>query len=50
MDFNQGCVSYRSMPFWCVGSPLSDPFGGAVLSRFDSLEIAKIIAEIEVDA
>lgn len=44
MDFNQGCVSYRSMPFWCVGSPLSDPFGGAVLSRFDSLEIAKIIA------
>ena len=44
MDFNQGCVTYRSMPFWCVGSPLSDPFGGAVLTRFDSLEIAKIIA------
>jgi len=44
MDFNKDCVTKRSMPFWCVGSPLSDPFGGAVMQRLDSLEIAKIIA------
>ncbi len=38
------CITARSMPFWCVGSPLSDPFGGAVLDRLDSLEVAKLIA------
>ena len=27
MEFNQYCVTRRSMPFWCVVNPLSDPFG-----------------------
>ncbi len=44
MSYNQDCVTLRSMPFWCVGNPLSDPFGGAVLDKIDSLEVAKIIA------
>jgi len=44
MSYNQDCVTLRSMPFWCVGNPLSDPFGGAVLNKLDSLEVAKIIA------
>ena len=38
------CITARSMPFWCVGSPLSDPFGGAVLDRLDPLDVAKLIA------
>ena len=42
---SKSCVTLRSMPFWCVGNPLSDPFGGAVLDRIDSLTVAKIIAE-----
>lgn len=42
--FNVGPVTIRSMPFWCVGNPLSDPFGGKVLSSIDSLETAKILA------
>ncbi len=44
MNFDQYCVTKRSMPFWCVGNPLSDPFGGAILDKIDSLEVAKIIA------
>lgn len=44
MSYNQGCVTKRSMPFWCVGNPLSDPFGGAVMNKIDSVEIAGIIA------
>ncbi|MDD5729244.1 MAG: TIM barrel protein [Victivallales bacterium] len=44
MDLTQACVTLRSMPFWCVGNPLSDPFGGQVLNPLDSLEAAKIIA------
>ncbi|MGI5923065.1 MAG: TIM barrel protein [Lentisphaeria bacterium] len=40
----QSCITERSMPFWCVGNPLSDPFGGAVLKRMDSLETAHILA------
>ncbi len=42
--FNQGCVTQRSVPFWTVGNPLVDPFGGAVLPKIDSLEVARIIA------
>ncbi len=38
------CITARSMPFWCVGNPLVDPFGGAVLDRIDSLQTAEIIA------
>ena len=44
MSYNKGCVTSRSMPFWCVGNRLSDPFGGPVLDQQDSLETAKIIA------
>jgi xylose isomerase len=33
------------MPFWCVGNPLSDPFGGSVLPKIDSLDVAKLLAE-----
>lgn len=44
MDYNKSCVTKRSMPFWCVGSPLSDPFGGAVLDRISSVEVARLLA------
>ena len=44
-NYNKRCVTKRSMPFWCVGNPLSDPFGGAVMQRIDSIEVAKLIAE-----
>ncbi len=43
MEYNQGWVTKRSMPFWCVGNPCSDPFGGAVLERISSVEVAKIL-------
>ncbi len=49
MSFDQGCVTKRSMPFWCVGNPLSDPFGGAVMEKIDSLEVAKLIADAAKD-
>lgn len=42
--FNQGCVTQRSMPFWCVGNPLSDPFGGPVLEKISSVQVAEILA------
>ena len=45
MKYNKGCVTQRSMPFWCVGNPLSDPFGSAVMQKLDSLEVAQIIAD-----
>ena len=35
MSFNHYCVTQRSMPFWCIGNPLSDPFGGAVLEPIE---------------
>lgn len=44
MSYNKFCVTKRSMPFWCVGNPLADPFGGPVLDKIDSLETARIIA------
>ena len=43
--FNIDPVTLRSMPFWCVGNPLGDPFGGPVLPKIDSLEVAHILAE-----
>lgn len=43
--FNHPVVTARSMPFWCVGNPLADPFGGAVLSEVDSLTTARLIAD-----
>ncbi len=45
MSYNQDCVTMRSMPFWCVGNTLSDPFGGQVLNKMDSAEVAQIIAD-----
>jgi xylose isomerase len=47
--FNVGPVTLRSMPFWCVGNPLGDPFGGAVLPKIDSLEVARLLAEAAKD-
>jgi len=38
------CVTLRSMPFWCVANPLSDPFGGPVMEKLDSADVAEIIA------
>jgi xylose isomerase len=32
------------MPFWCVGNPLGDPFGGKVLPGIPSDEVARLIA------
>ena len=43
--FDNSVVSARSMPFWCVGNALADPFGGAVLEKIDSLEVARLIAD-----
>ena len=42
--YNIDPVTLRSMPFWCVGNPLGDPFGGAVLPKIDSLDVAKLLA------
>ena len=44
MEFNQGVVTNRSMPFWCVGNPCGDPFGPAVLPKIDSIKVAEILA------
>jgi xylose isomerase len=38
-----------SMPFWCVGNPVGDPFGSGILSRVNSLEIADILADAGKD-
>jgi xylose isomerase len=43
--YNKAPVTMRSMPFWCVANPLSDPFGEEVLPNIDSLETAEILAE-----
>jgi len=47
--FNIDPVTLRSMPFWCVGNPLGDPFGGPVLPKIDSLDVAKLLAEAAGD-
>ena len=43
--FNIDPVTLRSMPFWCVGNPLGDPFGGPVLPKIDSLDVARLLAD-----
>jgi len=43
--FNVGPVTLRSMPFWCVGNPLGDPFGGKVLPAIESMQVADLLAE-----
>ena len=45
MKIAKSCVTMRSMPFWCVGNPLSDPFGGSVMQKIDSTEVAVLLAE-----
>ena len=47
--YNKLCVNARSMPFWCVGNPLGDPFGGPVQPKLDSLEVAQIIADAKTE-
>ena len=42
--YNKLCVTDRSMPFWCVANPLSDPFGGPVQGKPDSLQVAHTLA------
>ena len=42
--YDKLCVTDRSMPFWCVANPLSDPFGGPVQGKPDSLEVARTLA------
>ena len=42
--FNVGPVTQRSMPFWCIGNPVGDPFGAKVLAPLDSLEVARLLA------
>jgi len=34
-----------SMPFWCVGNPVGDPFGGSVLDRLSSLEVCDLLCQ-----
>jgi len=43
--FQTGPFTLRSMPFWCVGNPLADPFGGPVLPGLDSTGVARLLAE-----
>ncbi len=43
MKYNKGPITLRSMPFWCVGNPLGDPFGSSVMDSMDSLDVAEII-------
>jgi xylose isomerase len=34
-----------SMPYWCVGNPVGDPFGPAVMDRVSSLEVTEILCK-----
>ena len=34
-----------SMPFWCVGNPVGDPFGQAVMDRITSVEVCDILCK-----
>jgi len=34
-----------SMPYWCVGNPVGDPFGPGVLDRIDSLAVTDILCD-----
>src|SRR5512138_2799001 len=34
-----------SMPFWCVGNPVGDPFGGSVMDKVSPLEVADILCD-----
>jgi len=34
-----------SMPFWCVGNPVGDPFGGSVMDKLNSVEVCEILCD-----
>ena len=34
-----------SMPFWCVGNPVGDPFGPAVMDRLSSVEVCDLLCK-----
>jgi len=34
-----------SMPYWCVGNPVGDPFGPGILGRISSLEVTDLLVE-----
>jgi xylose isomerase len=34
-----------SMPFWCVGNPVGDPFGPGVMDRITPLEVCDILCD-----
>ncbi len=34
-----------SMPYWCVGNPVGDPFGPGVLNKISSLEVTDLLVE-----
>jgi len=38
-----------SMPYWCVGNPVSDPFGLPVLDSLSSLEVTDILCQAKKD-
>jgi len=38
-----------SMPFWCVGNPVGDPFGPAVMDRLSSLEVCDILCRARAE-
>lgn len=38
-----GPVFARSMPFWCVANPISDPFGSPILPSISSIRVCDII-------
>ena len=38
-----------SMPFWCVGNPVGDPFGPAVMDRITSLEVADLLCKARTE-
>jgi len=44
-DFGHPVVRARTMPYWCVGSELKDPFGAPVLPKIPSLETCKILCQ-----
>ena len=34
-----------SMPFWCVGNPVGDPFGPAIMDRISSVEVCELLVK-----
>ena len=43
-------ISYKlSMPYWCVGNPVADPFGPPVMDSINSIEITDILCDAKKD-